>query len=121
MGSSDTKTDPWSHIGGLGALAPAPCVVILRAMSFLSKLFGGGSASKSEPSPETHKDFRIFVEPVKDGSQYRVCARIEKDFNGETKSHQMIRADSFSTEEQAAEVTLIKAKQFIDQQGDRIF
>ncbi len=121
MVAAYVKTYHHSPIVELDPLAPMPCVAILRCMSFLSKLFGGGSASKSESSPEIYKDFRIFVALLKDGSQYRVGARIEKDFNGETKSHQMIRADSFASEDQAAEVTLIKAKQFIDQQGDRIF
>lgn len=121
MGASYIKTNPQSYIGGLSTIAPAPPVVTMCCMSFLSKLFGGGSTSKTELNPEIHKGFRIFIDPVKDGGQYRVGARIEKDFNGETKFHRMIRADSFASEEQAAEVTLIKAKQFIDQQGDRIF
>ncbi len=93
-------------------------------MSLLSKLFGGGSSAKpakSGPAPETHKGFRIYVQPEKDGGQYRVAARIEKDFDGATKSVHMIRADSFGSVEQAAEVTLFKAKQFIDQMGDDIF
>lgn len=88
-------------------------------MSLLSKLFGGGA--KPEPTPETHNGFRIFLAPVKDGGQYRIGARIEKEYDGETKTHQMIRADSFGSLEQANEVSLLKAKQFIDQQGDRIF
>ncbi len=88
-------------------------------MSIFSKLFG--SSSKSEPTPETYNGFRIFLAPVKDGGQYRIGARIEKDYDGETKTHQMIRADSFGSLEQAEEVSMLKAKQFIDQQGDRIF
>lgn len=88
-------------------------------MSFLSKLFGGGA--KPEPTFEAYNGFRIFLEPVKDGGQYRIGARIEKDVDGETKTHKMIRADSFGGLEQAEEVSLLKAQQFIDQQGDRIF
>jgi hypothetical protein len=88
-------------------------------MSFLSKLFGGGA--KPEPTPETHKGFRIFVAPVKDGGQYRIGARIEKDFADGTKTHQLIRADSFGALDQAEEVSLLKAKQLIDQQGDDLF
>ena len=89
-------------------------------MSLLSKLFGG-NASKPEPTPETHKGFRIFAEPVKDGGQYRVGARIEKDFDGVTKTHMLIRADTLGGLEAAAEASVLKAKMLIDQQGDRLF
>jgi len=88
-------------------------------MSFLSKLFGG--SPKSEPIPEIHNGFRIYPDPVKDGGQFRIGARIEKDVDGQTKTHRMIRADSFGSVEQANEVSLLKAKQLIDQQGDAIF
>ena len=88
-------------------------------MSFLSKLFGG--SPKPDPIPETHNGFRIYPDPVKDGGQFRIGARIEKDVDGQTKTHRMIRADSFGSVEQANEVSLLKAKQLIDQQGDAIF
>ena len=94
-------------------------------MSLLSKLFGRGKSSQAataDPEPAaTHKGCRIYVKPEKNGAQYRVAARIEKDFGTETKSVHMIRADSFGSLEQANEVSLWKAKQFIDQMGDRIF
>ncbi len=89
-------------------------------MSLFSKLFGGGTP-KSEPTPEVHNGFNIFIEPHKSGNVFCVGARIEKEIDGERKSHMMIRADSFPSEQTAAEISLIKAKNFIDEQGDRIF
>ena len=88
-------------------------------MSLLSKLFGGGKSA--EPEAETHNGFRIFPEPIRDGGQYRIGARIEKDYDGETKTHQLIRADSVSDPEEAKAFSLRKAKQLIDEQGDRLF
>ncbi|GAA6207150.1 HlyU family transcriptional regulator [Cognatishimia sp. WU-CL00825] len=88
-------------------------------MSLFSKLFGAKTAEK--PEPVTHEGFLIFAEPQKDGAVYRVGARIEKEIGGEVKVHQMVRADSFPTAEAATEVSLLKAKQFIDQQGERLF
>ncbi len=91
-------------------------------MSFLSKLFGGSkSAPANAPEPEIYKGFRIFADPMKDGSQYRIAARIELDADGATKTHQMIRADTLGSQQAAAEASLAKAKALIDQQGDRIF
>jgi hypothetical protein len=90
-------------------------------MSLLSRLFGGASAPKPEAEPEVYKDFRIFVEPVREASGFRVAARIEKVLAGELKSHRMVRADTCDSAETAHEVTTTKAKMLIDQQGDNIF
>lgn len=88
-------------------------------MSFLSKLFGG--KPKPEAEPVIHNDYRIFVDPQSEQGGFRVSARIEKDVDGETKVHQMIRADTCRTQEEAADTSLFKAKMLIDQQGDSIF
>ncbi|SCZ64359.1 hypothetical protein SAMN04488118_105229 [Epibacterium ulvae] len=90
-------------------------------MSLFSKLFGGGAKAKSEPTAETYEGFQIFVEPQKSGQGYCVGARVEKEINGELKSHMMIRADNFQAKETADEVSLLKAKKLIDEQGDSIF
>lgn len=90
-------------------------------MSILSKLFGGGSRSKPHAEPELHKDFRIYPEPVSEAGGFRIGARIEKDVEGETKTHHMIRADKCQSAEEATSHSLLKAKMLIDQQGDTIF
>lgn len=87
-------------------------------MSILSKLFGGG---KPAPEPEMHDGFRIFPEPQSDGGGFRVAARIEKDIDGQTRTHQMIRADVCQSAEEATNTSLLKAKLLIDQQGETIF
>ena len=88
-------------------------------MSLFSKLFGKSAAK--EPTPEEHKGFQIFPEPIKESGGYRISARIEKEIDGEVKSHTMIRADTYSGLDTATEASLTKAMQFIDQQGERIF
>ena len=92
-------------------------------MSILSRLFGRSSAPapKPEARPETHKDFTIFAEPIQEGSRWRVAARIEKEVDGELKSHSMIRAATCESAEAAEELTLRKARQTIDQLGETLF
>jgi hypothetical protein len=90
-------------------------------MSLLSRLFGGASAPKPQPEPEHYKDFRIFVEPEKAAGGFRIGARIEKEIDGELRSHRLIRADTFDSAETANEMTLAKARLLIDQQGDTLF
>jgi hypothetical protein len=87
--------------------------------SFFSRLFGTSPAAA--PQAVLHKDFRIFPAPIRDGSAYRIAARIEKDFGDQTKVHQLIRADTRASQDEAMEASVQKARQAIDQLGDSLF
>lgn len=93
-------------------------------MSILSRLFGGGGGAKREEPgfpTEEYKGFRITPAPQEDEGGWRVGARIEKEVGGEEKLHQLLRADVLRDRDEAAAVSLRKAKQVIDEQGERIF
>lgn len=93
-------------------------------MSFWKKLFGGGDgAAKEEPAgdPVEYKGFTIRPAPFMEEGQYQTCGFITKVIDGETKEHRLVRADRFASKEDAVEVTLRKARQVIDEQGERIF
>jgi hypothetical protein len=90
-------------------------------MSLLSRLFGGGGAPKSSLDPEEYKGFVITPTPIREGSRYRVSAVIEKEVGGEQKSHTLIRADVLDTIDDAQKASVGKARQMIDEQGDRLF
>jgi len=83
-------------------------------MKFFKTLFG---SKPTEETFEIYKDFRIIVEPMREGSKYRLAARIENEVDGEVQTQQVIRADTFDSLEQANEVSLAKAKQVIDEQA----
>ena len=87
-------------------------------MSLISKLFGGGKTS--EPEPVEYSGFEIFAEPMAEGGKYRLSARIEKIIDGERKTCAVVRADVFDSREQADSLSIAKAKQVIDEQGDSI-
>lgn len=88
-------------------------------MSLFSKLFG--SKPPAEVKPEDYNGFLIFAEPQKEAAGFRIGGRIEKEIAGEVKSHLFMRADTFNTAEIASDMTLLKAKQLIEQQGESIF
>ena len=85
-------------------------------MSLFSKLFGGSSKSE-QPSSEDYNGFTIIEHPMPEGTQFRLSVRIEKD----GKSHHLIRADTLGSQDAAHEAAVLKAKQLIDQMGDRLF
>lgn len=91
-------------------------------MSFLKKLFGGG-AVKEEPAVEAieYNGFLIRPAPFVEEGQHQTCGIISKMIDGETKEHRFIRADRFASRDDAINVTMRKARQLIDEQGERIF
>lgn len=87
-------------------------------MSLLSRLFGSKSEKpEATPSSEDHKGFRITPKPIREGGQFRVSALIEKD----GRRHELIRADTMASLEEAMVLSLAKARQMIDEQGERLF
>ena len=70
---------------------------------------------------ETYEGFTIIPEPAREGSQYRIGARIEKEIGGEKKTHTLIRADTLGDHASAVTASINKARQVIDEQGDRLF
>lgn len=88
-------------------------------MSLFKRLFGG-AAAQAAPS-EDYKGYRITPTPISEGAQYRLSATIEKEIDGITQSHALVRADTVAGLEAAQTASLEKAQQVIDALGDSIF
>ncbi len=96
-------------------------------MSFLKRLFGGGAgsadaAADARPVKQVeHKGFTISATPYKAEGQYQTCGVVSKAIDGETKEHRFIRADRFPGIDDAAEVSIKKGIQLVDEQGEKLF
>lgn len=96
-------------------------------MSFLKSLFGLGGDKTAGDKPaaaakETeHKGFIIRAMPYKEGGQFQTAGTISKEVDGEMKEYKFVRADRFSTLEEAADLSLSKGRQIVDEQGERMF
>ena len=94
-------------------------------MSFLKKLFGGGASDDGGSAPKAdpvhYEGYLIFPEPIKEGAVYRIAARIEKEIDGEVKSQSLVRADTVNAIEAANDMSVNKAKQVINERGDKLF
>ncbi|MBW8282486.1 MAG: transcriptional activator HlyU [Rhizobium sp.] len=98
----------------------------MSILSSILSIFSGGSRSKEASAvpaaePQVHQDCLIFAAPIREGSQLRLAGRIEKQVNGETLERVFIRADVFTSEQDAMECTFRKARQIIDQNGPSLF
>lgn len=96
-------------------------------MSFWKSLFGGGKAATSDPASAAavktleHDGFLIEARPYLEGGQYQVAGTISKEIGGERKEHRFIRADRCVAIEDAAEMSIRKGRQIVEQSGERIF
>jgi hypothetical protein len=94
-------------------------------MSFWKKIFGGGgsdsSAAVESGAAEQYKGFTIRPNLMPAGSEYQLSGTIEKEVDGVVKRHDFVRADRFSSKDEAQSFTLAKGRQIIDEQGDAVF
>jgi hypothetical protein len=96
------------------------------AMSMLKNLWDrlmGARAGAEEVAAQMveYKGYRIRPAPYQSGSQYQTAGTIEKEFPTGPKEHRFVRAESHPSRDDAIEFSVLKARQIIDQQGDRMF
>lgn len=91
----------------------------------LRKLFGGGG-DRPPTGPDRsqaveHKGFTIIPAPRPHNGQYLTAALIEKEIDGTVRVHELVRADTHASPDDARSFSIAKARQVIDEQGERIF
>jgi hypothetical protein len=92
-------------------------------MSFWKSLFGGGATESAEKAsaPVEYNGYMISAAPYKSEGQYQTAGTITKDVGGVVKEHKFVRADRHAAYDDAVEFSLSKARQIVDQSGDRMF
>ncbi len=92
-------------------------------MSFWKSLFGGGATESAEKAsePVAYNGFTIRAAPYKAEGQYQTAGTITKDVGGVMKEHKFVRADRHASYDDAVEFSLSKARQIVDQSGERMF
>lgn len=94
-------------------------------VSFLKKLFGALSPENGAPAdrgePVEHQGFKIQPAPEPEGGQWRLAGYILSGSQDNQKEQKFVRADRFSSHDEASEFAIRKGKQIIDEQGNRLF
>ena len=92
---------------------------------FFRRLFSAGdtppSVTRSDGEAFDYKGYSVKPSPIKEDSGWRVAGFISQEMDGETRIHELIRADVFPGEAEALDITAGKARRLIDEQGERIF
>ena len=97
-------------------------------MSFWKSLFGrkpetaGAAAAAPKAVKEIeHKGFTIRAVPYKEGGQFQTAGTIAKEIGGILKEQRFVRVDRFTSLDEAADFSLLKGRQIVDEQGDGVF
>ena len=85
-----------------------------------ARLFGGPAGEAGGEAIE-YEGYRIRATPYRRNGQYQTCGVIEKTIGGEVKEHRFVRAELHPSRAAAIEFSIAKARQVIDEQGDRMF
>jgi hypothetical protein len=97
--------------------------MLAKIAAALSRLAGRAAGASGEPPIEAveYKGYRIRPQPYRTNDQYQTAGTIERATSEGLREHRFVRADTYRSREDAIAFTIAKAKQIIDQQGDRIF
>jgi len=94
--------------------------MLSKLKSAWSRLVAPPGDAPSAPAVE-YKGYRIQPGPYLSNNVYQTAGAIEKDGPDGVKRHEFIRADTYANRDDAVAFTVLKAKQIIDTQGDRMF
>ncbi len=91
---------------------------------FLRRLTGGDSAETAPgargPAVE-YEGYAIHAVPRRQGAQWLTAGLITKEFPDGVKEHHFIRAETHASQDDAKAFAVLKAKQIIDERGDKLF
>lgn len=87
---------------------------------FFKRLFGGQSTSDAAgplAEPEIYNGYVIQPEPKSENGQWHVAGVITREGVTDGPEHRFIRADTYSSKDDADAFSIRKAKQIIDERG----
>ena len=89
----------------------------------LRNLFGGGdrASGAAAADPVEYNGFTIRPAPERTAGGWNTAGLIVKDFGEEVKEQAFVRVDTLGDRDAAIAFSITKAKQIIDEQGDRLF
>ena len=86
-------------------------------MGILDKLFGSSKAEEKSGKILEHNGYHITAKPFKATGGWQLAGEITKG----GKLHKFVRADQFTSKDEAEEFAIVKGKLIVDQLGESMF
>lgn len=77
----------------------------------------GGRGPDEIAERETYEGFELQARPRREGGNWRVGGRICRPDDPDGPRHDFIRVDTMTSHEEAVRMSLIKARQIVDERG----
>jgi hypothetical protein len=89
--------------------------------AFFQRISGGAGGDEAQLPAVEYQGYRIRPAPYRTEGRYQTAGVIEKDGPDGTRTQRFIRAETHTSQDEAAEFAIAKGKQIIDERGDRLF
>lgn len=92
-------------------------------------IFGFGRKKKKETEGsgpgevaevEQYRGFELLARPVSEGGVWRVAGTVRRPGDDEGPQHDFVRANTMLNRDEAVQMSLLKARQLVDEQGARL-
>ncbi len=92
----------------------------------LSKLFGGRHAARQSSGPlepgataaqERYEGYELLARPIREGNVWRVAGTVRSGEGDAAEAQDFVRADTMADHDEAVQMSLLKARQLVDERG----
>lgn len=84
----------------------------------------GGSGREGGPGEvaerEAYQGFVVLARPIREQGQWRLAGSICREGDEDGARHDFVRADVMADREECIRMSLLKGRQLVDEQGDRL-
>jgi hypothetical protein len=94
-------------------------------LPMLKKLFGGRQSKKTSgplqpgeiAARERYEGHELLARPIREGNVWRVAGTVRQGEGESAEDHDFIRADTMADHDEAVQMSLLKARQLVDERG----
>ena len=69
---------------------------------------------------ETYQGFEVLARPIREEGQWRLAGSIRRPGDEDGPRHDFVRADTMADHDECVRMSLLKGRQLVDEQGERL-
>jgi hypothetical protein len=80
-----------------------------------------GSTLGAIAAREDYRGFELLARPVREHGQWRLAGTVRRGNGDAAADYDFVRADTMADHDECVRMCLVKARQLVDEQGERLF
>lgn len=94
--------------------------MILRYLRRRRRGRGSAAGPGEVTEREVYQGLELLARPMREGGAWRVAGSIRRAGDDQGPSYDFVRADTMAERDEATRMSLLKARQLVDEQGERL-